>query len=504
MRTINSIRNIIFGLGGQLITQVINFINRTIFIYTLGSEYLGISGLFTNILSILSLAELGVGNAIIYNMYKPIADKDYEKIKSLMKLYAKAYNFIGILMVVVGISLTPFLDIIIKDKININNLTLIYWLFLFNSVSSYFFAYKRAIISANQKEYINTINDQKFNILRNLFQILSLTIVKNYILYLIIQVIFTWISNIYIANKANKMYPFLLESNVQEISREEKKCILKNICALFTQKIGSVAVNSTDNLLISTFVGIKYVGIASNYYMIIGMINSFIMPIFNGLTASIGNLNTSENKEKSYQVYNVMLLINFWLFGMCSITLYVLIDPFITEWIGEAYLMNRLVTFIFIVNFFIKGIRRTNVTYINTLGLFWQERYKPIFEAFINIVVSILLLKKLGLVGVFLGTFISTITTSFWVEPYILHKYGFKRNINLYIKKYLTYIFIVILVGIVNIKICSFLVDNTFISIIGKTVLSMLLTNILFLIIFYKNKEFNYLKNLIFKLKVKS
>lgn len=497
MRTKNSIRNIASGIGGQVISQMINFINRTVFIYALGQEYLGVSGLFTNILSILSLAELGVGSAIIYSMYKPIAEDNKEKVKALMQLYAKSYRFIGVIVAAIGLILTLFLNLIIKDKPDIDHLYIIYWLFLLNSVSSYFFAYKRSIISASQMEYINIINDQKFNILRNLFQIISLVLVKNYILYLTIQVIFTWISNIWISKKANKMFPYLKEEVIEPLSTDEKRTISKNIFALLTQKIGSVAVNGTDNLLISTFVGLTQVGIASNYYMIVNMINSFMMPIFTGLTGSLGNLNASNDSEKSYEVYNTIWFVSFWIVSMCSICLYLLINPFITLWIGKEYLLEYNVVIIFVINFFISGMRKTNITYINTSGLFWKERYKPLFEAFINITVSIILLKQLGLIGVFLGTFISTLTTSFWVEPYIVYKYVFKKSIIHYIVQYIKYIAVLLGVGFVSEFITAFIVIDSLGTWILKAILLVILINILFGIIYYKNRNFNSILNIL-------
>ena len=497
MRIKNSIKNISVGICGQIITQIINFINRTVFIYYLGSEYLGVNGLFTNILSILSLAELGIGNAIIYSMYKPIANNDKEKIKCLMNLYSNTYKIIGIVIGIIGFLLTFSLDYIIKDKPNIPNLYIIYWLFLLNSISTYFFAYKKSIITAHQKDYVCIINDQKYNIIRNILQILSLILVKNYIVFLIIQVAITWISNISISKKANNMYPYIKEKTKLNLEKEEKNNILKNIFALFTQRIGSVVVNSTDNLLISSFIGIYEVGIASNYYMIVNMLNSFILPVFNGITASLGNLNTENDNDKEYDIYNKIWFLNFWIIGICSITLYILINPFISIWIGKEYLLDNFIVFIFVVNFYIYGMRRTNITYINTKGLFWYERYKPIFEAIINIVFSIILLKKYGIVGVFLGTLVSTLTTSFWIEPYIIYKYGFKKDIKKYILQYIMYLIVVVFTGKLNIYICSFISNNSMLLIFLKGVLSLIISNLIFTIVFCKNENLKYFYSII-------
>lgn len=497
MRLKNSIRNIATSLGSQLLTQILSFINRTVFIYSLGIEYLGISGLFTNVLAMLSLAELGVGSAIIYNMYKPIADNDEEKIKSLMKLYKKVYITIGTIIGIIGILLLPFIDKIVTDSNQVSNLRLIYLMFLFNSASSYFFSYKRSIITANQKEYINIINDQKFNILKNIIQILSLLILPNYILYLIIQIMCTFISNAWISKIANDMYPILKSSECEELSKSEKRTIAKHVLATMSHKVGGVVVNSTDNIMISSLIGLSYVGIVSNYSMILGIINTIILQIFNSLTASVGNLNASGDIEKSEDILYKLFLVGFWIYGMCTILLSILFNPFINLWIGENYVLNNNVVIVIIINFFIMGMRRANIVYNSTLGLFWHDRYKPWFESVINVIASIILLKKYGLIGVFLGTLISTITTSLWFEPYILYKYGFKKSPILYVKKYLLYVGVLIWTSFFVKSIIKLIIIDSFIKWVLVAIISTIIVNINFYLLLRKTKEVIYFRELV-------
>lgn len=497
MRTKNSIKNIVFGISGQLLSTLLSFVNRTVFIYILGANYLGVNGLFSNILSMLSLAELGVGSAIIYNMYKPLAEKDKEKLKSLMKLYAKAYNCIGCTVAIIGLAITPFLDYIIKDKPDIPNLTFIYLLFLLNSVVSYFFVYKSSLIVADQKNYIVTIKYQKYALIQALAQIIILFMTKNYVLYLCIQIICSFTVNLSISKKADELYPFLKEKDVEQLDIKSKKQIFKHVTAMMSHKVGGVVVNGTDNILISSFVGVFWVGLYSNYVMIIGIINKFIGQVFTAITASIGNLNAENDIEKSYNIYKKILFVNFWLYGMCTICLWILFKPFIEIWVGNEFLLPSNSVLIIIINFYLSGMRQTTIAFNTTLGLFWNDRYKPWIEAIINIIASIVFLVKFGIIGVFLGTLISTVTTSLWVDPYILFKHGFKKKINLYFKSYLKYMIITIITGLITSYITQFLSINGFVGFIIKGVVCMVLINTIFLIVFFKSKEFKYFKNII-------
>lgn len=497
MRTKNSIKNIVYGMTSQIVSTLINFISRTIFIKVLGMEYLGVNGLFTNILSMLSLAELGIGSAIIYNMYKPLAENNKEMLKSLMNLYSKAYRIIGILIFSLGVLIVPFLENIIKDTSNVSKLEIIYLLFLINSVVSYFYAYKSSIIIADQKNYIITIKQQIFIVIQVISQIVALLLTKNYIIYLIIQIICTLLLNISISKKADEIYGFLKEKNVKKLDTDNKKRIFKHVSAMMSHKFGTVVVNSTDNILISTFAGVYWVGLYSNYSMIISIVNRFISQIFTAITASIGNLNAMEGKEKSYNVYKKILFINFWIYGFCTICLWILLNPFIKIWLGNKFILSDSVVLIIVMNFYIMGMRTTTITYNTTLGLFWNDRFKPWIEAIINIVVSIILLRNFGMIGVLLGTLISTIATSFWVDPYILYKHGFNKKLRDYFKEYTIYTFILIITALITKYISNIVICNIYLQFIYKLIICLVLPNILFFIFFIKRNEFKELLKLL-------
>ena len=291
-RTKNTLRNMKTGAIVQIINKLMAFIVRSVFIQVLNTEYLGIHGLFTNVLTILSFAELGIGTAIIFNMYKPVAENDKEKIKSLMKLYKKAYNIIGIIVFILGICVIPFMNIIIKDIPDVKeNIIFIYLLFLFNTASSYFFTYKKSIIYAHQKQSIIDNLDSIFYFLKSIFEIIFLVLTKNFIVYLIIQILGTFLENVTIAKKADKLYPYLKEKNVLPLEKTENKGIFNNVKSLIVYQLGGVIMNGTDNILISSLINVSTVGICSNYIMIINSIKSIVSSMLNGVNESIGNLN---------------------------------------------------------------------------------------------------------------------------------------------------------------------------------------------------------------------
>ena len=294
-RTKSSVINSIYASLSQIITIVLSFVVRTVFIKTLSADYLGINGLFSNIITMLSLADLGIGISIPYTLYKPLAEDNKDKIKSLMTLYAKIYNIIGIIVLVVECSITPFLDLIIKDIPNIANLNLIFILFVINSASSYFFVYKKILLDSDQKGYIASKIIMNITIIKSVIEIIILCITKNYILYLCIAIIITIIQNIIISFKCNKIYPYIKEKSNLKVNKEDIQDLKKNTSALIIYRIGVVILNGTDNIIISKFIGIAMVGIYSNYLLIINSINKVISQMFDAITSSIGNLVVTTN-----------------------------------------------------------------------------------------------------------------------------------------------------------------------------------------------------------------
>ncbi|MFJ7974844.1 lipopolysaccharide biosynthesis protein [Peribacillus sp. NPDC096379] len=489
----NTIRNTTYGISGQILTYVFTFMYRTVFINTLGVTYLGINGVFTNLLSILSLAELGIGAAITFSLYKPLAEGNKNQIKALMTFYANTYKVIALLITILGISIAPFIEYFIKEESIIPSLTLIYFLILADSAVSYFFAYKRSLIIADQRGYINTINVNSFAIIRNLLQIAVLLITKEFIYTLVIQIVCTLASNISISLKVNKLYPYLKSGSKVKLGKDYKTDLFKKLRAMSYHNIGSVVVLGTDNLLISSLVGVYWVGLYSNYLMIMAIIRNIIGQFYNSIIASIGNLTASDDVDKSYNIFKKLFFLNYWIYSFVSICLLTLYNPFISLWIGEKYILDQLIVIVIVINFYLSGMRQNVLAYRNALGLYWNDRYKPIAEATINLVASLVLIKQFGLIGVFLGTTISLITTSFWVEPYILFKHYFKKRVRFYFAKYIVrFIFTLIMATLMQL-LSNTIYQNTWGSFILLTILCITIFNFIFLLVYIRSGELKYL-----------
>lgn len=489
MRAKTFLKNGIIILAIQMFTYLMDFISRTVFIYALSMEYVGVKGLFNNILSILSLTELGVGTVLVYSMYKPMAEKNEQKLLALLLFYKKAYLLIACLIGGLGLILTPFLPYLIKDRSSIDGLYIIYLLYLFNSVSSYLFAYKFSIFLADQKLYVVNFWDCMVSTLRYAVQISILLLTGNFFLYLIVQPVFTLIKNLFLSKKAEKNYPFLKTNASPDLSKAEKKEILKNTFAMFNHRVGGTILNSTDNLIISSLIGITAVAINDTYALIVAMINQILGQIFSALTASIGNLNATESPETSYRVFKILHFSNFWFSTFCSACLFVLINPFIQLVWGEKYLFPLPVVVIICINFYIVSIRKIPLAFKESMGLLWPDRFKPLLESLINLIVSILAIHYLGIAGVFVGTFISMVSTSLWVEPYVLFRYGLKRSWKEFWLLNAKYYPLSFLLVALTYFIAALYEGPLFAMLVYRLFLCLFLPNIILLLLFCRSEE---------------
>lgn len=503
MRKENSIKNSISSIFSNIITMVISFVAQAIFIKTLGTEYLGLNGLFTNILTILSFFELGIGSAIVFHLYKPISDNDQEKIKGLMNFYKKAYKIISILVFACGLLFIPFLRKIVGEvKVDIN-IYYIYLMYLINTSSSYLLSYRKNIIQANQKGYILNYVHIAYVILLNIFQMTLLFLFHNYYIYLFLKFIFQLLENAIDSLIASRMYPFLNDIKDYKIDKKTEKDIFKKVKAMVYHQVGSSIVNGTDNIIISAFLGVYYVGLYSNYYIIINAVNLLCKQLINGTTASVGDLLVSSNdNEKKYKVFDQLRFINFIISFVCGICILNLMEPFISIWIGKEFLLSSFVLFTLVFNFFQKTQRCVYQTFKNSGGIWYEDRYIPIIESIINIVVSIVLLKTFGLVGVFLGTIISGLLLWLYSYPKYIYKNLFKRSYKNYFVETFRYI-IIFVVGAMSTYFVSKMisVDNLYVKLIINSTISVSVSIIFIFAIFwndYKLKSFLEMLNKIF------
>ncbi len=491
-RTKNSFKNIINNNIYQLLSIILNFVVRTIFIKTLGEKFLGLNGIFTNILSILSLAELGIGTSMVYSMYKPIAKNDKNKLKELVSYYKILYRKIAIIIFLFGLSFIPLLKYVINIDINMSNIIMYYLLYLLNSVSSYLLLYKTSIVIADQKEYIIKKYDTIFLILKSLLQCFVLLKYNNYILYLIIQLASTILVNVFKSKKSEKEYEYIKEKRI--LPKEDRKEIWQNIKSLLFYQIGNIMLNNTDNILISIILGTIYVGYYSNYYMIISAVAVLCSLIFTSLQSSIGNYNIKSNSKDKLTLYKTLNFLAFFVYGFCSVMFLALFQDFIKFWIGSRYLLENNVLIIIILNFYVCGILYPNWCFRFTTNLFNMAKYAIIICSIINILLSIILGIKFGMVGILFATIISRLFTTFWYEPYILYKKIFKEKIRKYFKSQLFYFIILILSFFITSYLSTIIIiNNPILQMLLKALCSGFIYIVICIIIFGKTEEFSFL-----------
>ncbi|MCI5927319.1 MAG: hypothetical protein MRZ73_02090 [Pseudoflavonifractor capillosus] len=498
-RTEYSMLNILTGVGGYLLNTILGFICRMVFVRCLSADYLGVNGLFTNILTMLSLAELGVGGAIVFALYKPLASNDQEKIASLMTVYAKAYRTIGSLIFVIGLALMPFIELIIQEQPNISeSIYLLYVINLFNTASSYFFSYRSSLLIAAQRNYIVSGINYIITILQSILQMLFLLLFRNYLGYLLIQTIGTFVYNVVVSKVAVKQFPYIQNKHAKPLPKNEQRVLFSNIRDLMIYKVSGLMVNSTDNILITFFNGLATTGIASNYTLLVNTLNSLLGQVFNGLTASVGNHNASESVENRYELFNLLNFTDFWLFGWGALGIFFCSSDLVQLCFGEEYLLSLDIPFILALNFFSVGMMNAVWTYKHTLGLFHHGRFIQFFTGILNIVFSITLGTCWGLFGILFATFIARAMTSLWYDPYAVFKYGFGRSLMEYAKKIIRYILVLITAALICCLSFQALIEMSLVvRTLLKLILCSIITNLVFFLAFRHTPEFFKLKGLV-------
>ena len=490
MRTENSLKNIIMNFIYNFLNYGLRFVSRIIFVKTLAKVYLGVNGLLSNVLGILALTELGIGTAIGYSLYEPLAKNNKEKIRSLMDFYKKAYQIIALVVMVLGVILLPFLPYIIKEGTDgIANLNIIYLIFLANMAIGYLFSYKRTLITSDQKKYKIVPLTMLFSIITAAIQIIVLLLFKDYIIYLLVQSICIILENITINRYIDKQYPYITDKEKPKpIEKNELKTIKLKIKSLILHKIGTYTLTSTDNLIISKLIGIITVGLYSNYSLIIGMISTLIYVLTSNVISSLGNLIASEDNKKSLNVFNEMNLICYILYGISSVCLINLFNPFIELVFGKSYLIAMATVYVIVTNHYLTGMNNVVISMQSAAGLYEKDKYVPLIQSAINLIVSIYLGIKLGLVGVFIGTVVSTMLPLI-VKPYIVYKYVFKEKLIMYFKEFFMQTLAIFLSVISTYYIIKYLgITNVYLDILVRLILSLLVPSILIYII-YKNKK---------------
>ena len=507
MRSKQVAKNMSLEMMNQIVTIVLGFASKTVFIYTLEETFLGISGIFTSLLSVLNMSELGIGAAITYSLYAPLAKGDHEKISAIMRFYRNAYRLIGLVILVLGLGLTPFLNYFVSDDVSsVVNIYAIYLLYLIESVSSYWIgAYKSTLLEANQQKYIVTFYTSIESIVSFSLKIATLVILRNsplisFYTYLGIGIAARVVLNVLLAKRTDKEHPYI-RGAARHLTREEKKPITKNVAGLFIGKLSGEMLTSADNILISAFISTITVGLYSNYLLLKKMVVKPIGIVFDSMTASIGNFCASESLDKQKMFFSTLQFTYFWIYGFCGICFWILFNPFIAGvWIGEKYLLSDLCVFLIVTNFVLDGLAGAVINFRTVHGLYWETKYRYFFSAVFNVIVSYLLIKPLGVAGVLLGSTASIlIMISF--DPVIVFRKVFHESALPYYFSYVGYLLLVLLTGFLVTVLVSPFSEYTKFNFAAKLCVCCIVPNCLWYVIFRKNENMayllNYVKNLL-------
>ena len=490
-RTKNAARNIVFGSMLKIYQILLPFVMRTVMIYFMGVQYLGLNSLFTSILQVLNLAELGIGNAMVFSMYKPIAEDDTEKICALMHMYKIYYRIIGLAIAVVGLFCLPIIPYLVKQDLPSGvNIYVLYLLNLSATVLSYWlFAYKNSLLQAHQRIDIVSKVTLATNTVQYLLQIFVLIVLKNYYIYLIMALVMQIVTNIVTAVVTTKMYPSYGARG--KLPKEDIKKINRRIRDLFTSKVGAVVLNSSDTIVISAFLGLTTLAIYQNYYFILTSIIGFVTIIFNACTAGIGNSLIVESKEKNYDDLNEITFVIAWIAGFCSICFLCLFQPFMDIWVGPDMKLEFGIVICLCIYYFVYEINQLLNTFKDAAGMWHEDRWRPLVTSMANLGMNLLLVNYMGLYGVILSTVLSTVLIG---SPWLLHNIFIvifeRKNLRPYLCKLLFYALVTVFTAIVTYCLCTLIRGNAWSVMIGRTVLCIVFPNVLYFFTYRKRREF--------------
>lgn len=486
-------RNIISGQLASVISLLMSFIARTIFIRTLGATYLGVNGLFANVLGILSFSELGIGSAINYSLYAPIANHDDEKVKALLKLYKTAYRIIAAVVAVLGILLLPFLDYLVSSEAKFEQLHIYYLIFLFNSVSSYFVTYKSAYVNAKQEGYILTYIGTAARFVLTVAQIVVLIFYRSFLIYLLTQSVLMLLEKAVTVVIIDRKYPILRETATIGLHKSERQKILKNVKALILHKIGDVSVHQTDNIIISVFSSTLSVGLVSNYITLNQIVHGFTYSIFNSFVAGFGNMIASEDKKKQHEILEAYNFVGYWVYAFVFVAFVTLSQPFIELWIGKEMQVDNLTMVLYFFSVYLANQTFTIYNFKIAAGIFSEDKWYALIQAVINLLASIIAIQKMGLPGVYVGTIISRMVVVI-TRPYVVYKTHFNESpFKYYLKFSYNLLTIFVITFVMNIISSYILTSVTIVRFSVLTLITAILVNVLIFGMNCWRKEVQYI-----------
>lgn len=436
-----SAKNIALTMGSNILDSVLGIVSRTVFIHSLGSQYLGLAGLLQNILGFLSISELGIASAIGFSLYKPLATGDTKTVSALMSLYRRAYRIIAVVVFICGIGLFSLLDFFVPPEQQPPETGLAYFTFLVNTVLGYLLSYKITLLNSDNHGYRLAPVTIGMSIAQTTVQVVGLLLFKSYTLYLAVLLVCSAV-RMTIGNwLISKWYPQINFRSKETLNESTQREIKRNIGGLVIAKIGDYLVNSTDNLIITKLISLAATGIYSNYLLIRNMVNGYISVLFGGISASMGNVVAVESNERKLEIFNTLFFCAYFIYSFEAVCFMCLFNPFIGEiWLGKEYTFDTVTVAIIVINNFLTGLRIPLITIKGAAGKFMEDSWVPFGFAAVNLIASVILVKYLGVAGVFLGTIIGSLLTADWYRPIVIYKHVFHASVKGYYGRYLLYV----------------------------------------------------------------
>lgn len=491
-RTNNAIRNTVFGVVLKIYQILVPFLMRSVMIYLMGVEYLGLNSLFTSILQVLNLAELGVGSAMVFSMYKPIVEDDVKKICALERLYMIYYRYIGLAIAIVGICLMPFLPRLIKGKIPDGlNVYLLYGFNLGATVLTYwFFAYKNSIFQAHQRNDILAKITLLTNTIQYIIQVVVLWCFRNYYYYIIAMLISNVLNNILVAVSAKRIYPQYVARG--KLSKVEIHQINRRIKDLFTAKLGSTIVNSADTIVISAFLGLTALAMYQNYYFIMTAVMGGIQVFIYACLAGIGNSMITESLDKNYDDFKKLVFIINWITTVCVVCFACLYQPFIELWVGKQYLFDFKMVILMCIYFYFVIMQQVIGLYKDAAGIWHQDRYRPLVASVINLLCNVILVQFWGIYAIVFSTILSYLLVAIpWIIKNVF-QYVFKRSAFEYINISIQNIFFCGVITFVCFILCNVITNtNSYVTLIVKGLGCVCSSNVMLWVVYRNDKYYN-------------
>lgn len=490
-RSKNATRNISWGIVNKCIGTLMPFLTRTVLIYKLGNEYIGLNSLFTSILGLLSLSELGIGTALIFSMYEPLEKNNTEKVCALMNLYKKCYSIIGFIVAAIGLILLPFLNIFIAGDVPANlNVYVLYIIYLINTVLSYWlFAYKKSLIIACQRVDIQSNVNTFILIFQNTLQFVLVLIFSNYYFYVLTLPLCTIIENIIISYIADKKYPQYRPMG--SIKIKELSNIKKNIVGLLFQRIGNVVLSSADSIVISSFLGLSILGTYNNYFYVITALFGFSAIIQTSLKPIVGNSIVSETHKKNLNDFQKINFLYIWIISWATSALLCLYQPFIEIWVGKDSVLPFSIVILLVIYFFTYKWGDMLFVYQEAAGLWWKTRYVPIAAAALNLIINIILVNTIGLAGIPLSTIISVVLIyDLGYAKILFNEYFGRKYFKSFALQQIKYLTVTVVTCIITYASCLIVSADVVGTLIARICICIIVPNLLLLIVYHRNKHF--------------